>query len=153
MKMIYSQLAIGVLCVLFFSCGSDDPKPAQVDVSFLKVGTKYTYYFDDGFFNADSIYTVVSKQLAPDTFLIRYSSESIALSPTQYWVLKDNNFYTSLRLRDPDAYTLECKFGKPVGTSWKTSRRNPERTTVHCCAAADAPRTAALQCLAHHSTR
>jgi len=129
MKAIFLKTLVVAVGVLFFSCGgSDDPSPSNVDVSFLKVGTKYTYYYDDGFWNIDSIYLEVSKQLAPDTFLIRYESESIALSPTQYWVLKDNNLYTSLRLRDPDAYTLECKFGKPKGTTWKTKRRNVEYT-------------------------
>lgn len=84
----------------------------------MKVGTSYTYYFDDGLFNADTIRTVVEKQLATDTFLVRHTSPTIAVVNTQYWVVKDNNFYSSIRLRDPSTYSLECKFGQPVGTTW-----------------------------------
>jgi hypothetical protein len=126
MKSLISRLfALAALCVivLISSCSSDDeePQPAT-EVTFLKVGTKYTMYYDDGFWNVDSLYTEVSKQLATDTFLVRNSSPSIAVAGTQYWVLKDNNFYTSIRLRDPNTYQIECKFNQPVGTTWNVTK-------------------------------
>lgn len=113
------------LCTTLFSCGGDDdPGPVSAAPTFLKVGTKYTTYYNDGFWNVDTIKTVVDKQLATDTFLIRHYSETIAVGPTQYWVVKDNNLYTSIRLRDPSTYLIECKFGKPVGTSWDVKKGN-----------------------------
>jgi hypothetical protein len=126
MKLLISRLlALAALCVivLISSCSSDgeEPQPAS-EVTFLKVGTKYTMYYDDGFWNVDSLYTEVSKQLATDTFLVRNSSPTIAVAGTQYWVLKDNNFYTSIRLRDPNTYQIECKFNQPVGTSWNVTK-------------------------------
>ena len=118
--------ALGALCAIAFisSCdseGNEEPQPAT-EVTFLKVGTKYTMYYDDGFFNVDSLYTTVTQQLATDTFLVRNSSPTIAVGGTQYWVLKDNNFYTSIRLRDPATYQIECKFNQPVGTTWNVSK-------------------------------
>lgn len=114
------------LCLILCSCNSDDPEPGSgtfdVDVTFLKVGAKATFFYNDGWFNVDSLYLQVEKQLAPDTFLVRYSSETIAVSPTQYWVLKDNNLYMSIRLRDPDTYWLECQFGKGKGTTWNVTK-------------------------------
>lgn len=124
-SLISRFFAMVALCaiVIISSCSSDgeDPQPAT-EVTFLKVGTKYTMYYDDGFWNVDSLYTTVSKQLATDTFLVRNSSPTIAVAGTQYWVLKDNNFYTSIRLRDPNTYHLECKFDQPVGTSWNVTK-------------------------------
>lgn len=126
MKSLLSRLpALAALCAIVFisSCdnGSEDPEP-QTAVTFLNVGTKYTMYYDDGFWNTDSLYTEVTKQLATDTFLVRNSSPSIVVAGTQYWVLKDNNFYTSIRLRDPNTYQIECKFNQPVGTSWNVTK-------------------------------
>src|SRR5688572_19732399 len=86
-------LALAFISILF-SCGKDDdsdPNPSQQTPTFLKVGTKYTMYVDDGFWNQDTLKTVVDKQLATDTFLIRNYSETIATAYTQYWVLKDND--------------------------------------------------------------
>jgi hypothetical protein len=112
-------LPLCVLSVTLFSCGgNDDPKPANVSVTFLKVGTKYTMYFNDGFLYDDTIKTVVDSQIGADTFLVRNYSESAPVAYTQYWVLRDNNLYASYRLRDTDMYQIECKFGQPVGTSW-----------------------------------
>ena len=104
-----------------FSCSKDedvDPTPEETKLGFMKVGTSYTYYYNDGLFNADTVRTVVEKQLATDTFLVRHTSPTVAVANTQYWVVKDNNFYSSIRLRDPSTYSLECKFGQPVGTTW-----------------------------------
>lgn len=103
------------------SCSKDDdakPTSEETKLGFMKVGTRYTYYYDDGLFNADTVKTIVEKQLATDTFLVRHTSPSIAVANTQYWVVKDNGFYSSIRLRDPSTYSLECKFGQPVGTTW-----------------------------------
>ncbi len=116
-------IPITLLSVILFSCGGDDPKPAStVDVTFLKVGLKQTFFYDDGVFNSDTIRSVVEKQLATDTFLVRSYSETITTVPTQYWVVKDNNLYISFRLRDPATYQIECKFGQPVGTSWNVTK-------------------------------
>jgi hypothetical protein len=103
MKLLISRLlALAALCVivLISSCSDDgdEPQPAT-EVTFLKVGTKYTMYFDDGFWNVDSVYTEVSKQLATDTFLVRNSSPTIAVAGTQYWVLKDDNSAIQTRIR------------------------------------------------------
>ena len=117
MKIIKQSLCLLALITLL-SCGSDDPQPNSVNLPFLKVGTKYTFYYDDGLFNADSLYTIIEKQLATDTFLVRHNSETIAVGNTQYWTVKDNNLYSSIRLRDPSTYIIECKFGQPVGTTW-----------------------------------
>jgi hypothetical protein len=123
------SLFVIVLAVILFSCGKDDdPGPANNTASFLKVGTKYTFFFNDNMFYEDSIKTVIEKELAPDTFLVRNYSESIATAPTQYWVLKDNNFYVSFRLRDPSTYQIECKFGQPVGTTWTVNKANTNFT-------------------------
>lgn len=120
---IFFALAALSAMVVISSCSSDgeEPQPAT-EVTFLKVGTKYTLYYNDGFWNVDSLYTEVSKQLATDTFLVRNSSPTIAVAGTQYWVLKDNNFYTSIRLRDPSTYQIECKFNQPVGTTWNVTK-------------------------------
>jgi hypothetical protein len=118
MKFIIKQSLPLLALIVLFSCGSDDPQPVT-GPTFLKVGMKYTFYYDDGFLNADSLYTIVEKQLATDTFLIRHNSETIAVGNTQYWTVKDNNLYSSIRLRDPSTYIIECKFGQPVGTSWE----------------------------------
>jgi hypothetical protein len=108
-----------VLSVTLSSCGGDDdPKPSNVSVTFLKVGTKYTIYVNDNFWYDDTIKTFIETQVGQDTFLVRNYSETIDVAPTQYWTLHDNNLYTSYRLRDTDLYQIECKFGKPVGTSW-----------------------------------
>jgi hypothetical protein len=104
-------LMVFVLCTL--SCeDSNDPKPSTIP--FLMVGASYTYYLD----GIDTIKTVVEKQLAADTFLVRTYSKTVDVLPTQYWVLKDSIFYSSIRLRDPSTYQIVCKFGEPVGTSW-----------------------------------
>jgi hypothetical protein len=101
------------------SCGDgDDPQPVSATPTFLKVGTRLDFYYDDGFFFEDSIRTIVDGQLATDTFLVRHFSETIAVGGTQYWTIKDNDFYTSIRLRDPSTYILEFRFGQHVGTSW-----------------------------------
>jgi hypothetical protein len=105
--------------VTLLSCGGDDPEPAAGNPTFLKVGMKYTFYYDDGLFNSDSLYTIVEKQLATDTFLVRHNSETIAVGNTQYWTVKDNDLYSSIRLRDPSTYIIECRFGQPVGTTWE----------------------------------
>ncbi len=119
-KLIFNlALLLCVLSVTLFSCSSDgDPKPSNVSVTFLKVGTRYTTYVNDGFFFDDTVKTFVESQIGQDTFLVRNYSESIPVGPTQYWVLHDNNFYVSYRLRDTDMYQIECKFGQRVGTSW-----------------------------------
>jgi hypothetical protein len=123
-------LPLCAFSVILFSCSSsdDDPKPANVSVTFLKVGTKYTMYCSDGFFLDDTVKTFVDSQIGVDTFLVRNYSETIAVPPTQYWVLHDNNFYTSYRLRDADMYQIECKFGQPVGTSWKVVKNRVQYT-------------------------
>jgi hypothetical protein len=122
-------LPMCALCVTLFSCSSDnDPKPADVSVTFLKVGTQYTMYFNDGFFFDDTVETFVESQVGVDTFLVRNYSETISVAPTQYWVLHNNNFYTSYRLRDADMYQLECKFGQPVGTSWSVVKNGVQYT-------------------------
>ena len=121
-RFLKRSLLLLTIAVALFSCGGDDPQPASVTPSFLKVGTKYTFYYDDGLFNSDSLRTVIDKQLATDTFLVRHYSETIAVANTQYWVIKDNAFYSSIRLRDPSTYIIECKFGEPVGTSWEVDK-------------------------------
>jgi hypothetical protein len=118
---LLSRLAMPlcVLSVALSSCGGDDdPKPTHVSVTFLKVGTQYTTYYNDGFFFEDTIKTYIDSQIGVDTFLVRNYSETVSVAPTQYWTLHDNNFYTSYRLRDSDMYQIECKFGQPVGTAW-----------------------------------
>jgi hypothetical protein len=128
---LFKKLALP-LCALsltLFSCSSEEePEPTNVSVSFLRVGTKYTAYVNDGFFMDDTIKTVVDAQIGADTFLVRNYSETIAVAPTQYWVLRDNIFYTSYRLRDPETYQIECKFGEPVGTSWKVVKNGVQYT-------------------------
>jgi hypothetical protein len=122
MKLFLPKCAILLLAgAALFSCSKDDdaePTPEETKLGFMKVGTSYAYYYDDGLFNADTVKTIVEKQLATDTFLVRHTSPSVAVANTQYWVVKDNNFYSSIRLRDPSTYSLECKFGQPVGTTW-----------------------------------
>jgi hypothetical protein len=122
MKISLPNCAILLLAgASLFSCSKDDdaePATEETKLGFMKVGTSYTYYFDDGLFNADTVRTIVEKQLATDTFLVRHTSPTVVLANTQYWVVKDNNFYSSIRLRDPSTYSLECKFGQPVGTTW-----------------------------------
>ncbi len=116
-------ICLAILSAVLFSCGGDDPTPnAPVDVTFLKVGTKQTFFYNDQVFNVDTLRLLIEKQLATDTFLVRYSSETITVAATQYWALKDNNLYMSIRLRDPSTYKLECKFGAPVGTSWNVTK-------------------------------
>jgi hypothetical protein len=107
-----------ILCSILLSCGGDDEKPSKNSPTFLKEGTSYNFNYNDDFFDG-TIETIVEAQLGQDTFLIRnYSEEVTTIFPTQYWVLHDDNLYTSFRLRDPDTYQIECKFNKPVGTSW-----------------------------------
>ena len=116
-KTILSSLSIVFISGLL-SCGGDSPGPVSAKQSYLKVGARYSFYYDDGFFNTDSIVTEIVDQLAPDTFLIKNTSETINVYPTQYWVLKNDALYSSFRLRDKSSYVIECKYGKPVGTSW-----------------------------------
>ncbi|MEN7547574.1 hypothetical protein AAG747_06635 [Rapidithrix thailandica] len=98
-----------------------DPEVPEVAISFLKEGTEYMYDYNNGL-EVLPINMVVEKQLSKDTFLVRNYTETPYVNPTIYWVLKDNMWYSSYRLRDPDFYQVECKFGQPVGTSWTVTR-------------------------------
>ena len=121
MKLILNVLLLTGVTGLFISCGSDEDSGSKVAVTFMAEGAEYHYY-NVSFFGNDTIKSIVEKQIGKDTFLVRNYSETITVFPTQYWVLKDGNFYSSFRLRDPNAYYIECKFGKPKGTSWKVKR-------------------------------
>jgi hypothetical protein len=119
-KLAKLTLPLCMLSIILFSCGSDkdgDPKPSNVPVTFLKVGTAYTMYVND-FLYDENVETIVESQIGVDTFLVRNYAETVPVAPMQYWVLRDNNLYISYRLRDADAYQIECKFGRPVGTKW-----------------------------------
>jgi hypothetical protein len=75
-------------------------------------------YVNDGFLYDENVETIVESQIGVDTFLVRNYAETVPVAPMQYWVLRDNNLYISYRLRDADAYQIECKFGRPAGTKW-----------------------------------
>lgn len=121
-----SILSFLFIALLLFSCSKDDEDPTPGNngaeaVPFLRVGTEWEFSFES-FLSEDTIVIAVEEQIGVDTFLVRtYASETTVI-PTQYWVLKDNNLYTSFRLRDPDTYQIECKFNQPVGTSWQVKK-------------------------------
>jgi hypothetical protein len=119
MKSLIKISLFSVFSFFLLSCGGGDgEKPIKTDVTFLKKGTRYTFQYKDNLFDG-TIESVVEEQIGQDTFLVRNTSEEVtSIFPSQYWVLHDDNLYTSFRLRDPDTYQIECKFNKPVGTSW-----------------------------------
>lgn len=127
MKLILNVLLLAGITSLLFSCGSDDENSPNVDVTFMAEGAEYHYY-TRSFFGDDTVKSIIEKQIGKDTFLVRNYSDLITVFPTQYWVLKNGNFYSSFRLRDPDAYYIECKFGKPKGTSWNVKRGSVDFT-------------------------
>lgn len=116
---LFAALVLGS----FLSCSDDGDKSNEpnIELPFLAEGTEYHYY-SLNFFGDDSIKCVIEDQIGRDTFLVRNYSEYIPVFPTQYWTVKNGNFYISYRLRDPDAYQIECKFNKPKGTSWKVKK-------------------------------
>jgi hypothetical protein len=133
--MFKNLITLSLLAIVIFSVSSckkkhDDPKPSDnnsnngnnVELSFLKEGATFKHHFDNLF--EDTITIVIEKKLAQDTFLVRYVTDLDIISPTVYWVLKNNTLYSSYRLRDPDGYQAECKFGEPVGTSWQVKKGN-----------------------------
>src|SRR5688572_21199724 len=74
--------------------------PANNSTSaFLRVGTRWDFYYNT-FLGTDTIGIEIEEQLGADTFLVRNYAEEIAVIPTQYWVMKDDNLYVSFRLRD-----------------------------------------------------
>jgi len=108
---------------LFSSCKKDDPvAPIQVDnPAFLKAGTNL-YFISDSYAFSDTLNISIKEEIGVDTFLVRFISESYDFHPTQYWVIDNGVLKSSFRLRDPDSYITECKFGYPVGTTWNADR-------------------------------
>lgn len=123
MRLFVTTFLLAGFMALLSSCGDDGETSGgpKIELTFLAEGTEYHYYALN-FFGDDSIKCVIGEQIGRDTFLVRNYSDLITVFPTQYWTVKDGNFYTSYRLRDPEAYQIECKFGKPKGTSWKVRK-------------------------------
>jgi hypothetical protein len=121
------NLLIFALTFVFFACNkkkdnptpsnSNNGNPGNVSVTFLKEGAHYIYDYDS-FFGSDTVGAFVEKQLAQDTFLVRYYTTIDGIYPTQYYVLHNGELSSSFRLRDPASYQVLCKFNQPVGTSW-----------------------------------
>lgn len=122
-------LACTGLVIFFSSCKKSDSDPSpgggsdgtSVEVTFLKVGATSTYA-ESSFFYDDTIYTVVDKEVAKDTFLIRNYTSIPTVGASQYLALTNDVLSYSYRLRDQNSYQILCKFNKPVGTSWTASR-------------------------------
>ena len=123
MRLFVTSFLLFGFMVLLSSCSDDGESSGgpEIELNFLAEGTEYHYYALN-FFGDDSIKCVIEEQVGRDTFLVRNYSDLITVFPMQYWTVKDGNFYTSYRLRDPGAYQIECKFGRPKGTSWKVKK-------------------------------
>lgn len=132
-KKIYAVALATVFSLAFLSCKkkSDDPAPNSngggsggpnnTNITFLRVGATSTYNMTS-FLGDDTIYSVVAEEVAKDTFLIRNTSSSNFVSPSQYLAFTNNTLSASYRLRDKSAYEILCKFDQPVGTSWSIMR-------------------------------
>lgn len=137
-KLAIHSFIVFVLLSGIFSCKKkDEPTPTtpphshdtdnKVELPFLKEGTEYSFVYSDLFFE-DTMKTVIEKEIAKDTFLVRTYTDVSYMNPSFYLVYKDNNLYSSFRLRDPDTYYILCKFGQPVGTSWTVNQTNTTST-------------------------
>src|SRR6266496_3949168 len=116
-----AALCLSMITLFLFGCSKSENVTPATPITFLATGARFDYYYED-FLYADSLQTIVGDQIGKDTFLVRNYSPGIPVIPTQYWVIKDNSFYSSFRLRDPNSYGIECKFNKPVGTSWTVKK-------------------------------
>ncbi len=111
------------LSIITFSCKKEEEINPSGEVSasptFLKVGSEWTYDHELivglGY---DTTKRVVEEQIGEYIYKVRNYSNSDYMPTYTYHMVKDNNFYTSYRLRHEDSYYIECKFGAPVGTKW-----------------------------------
>lgn len=123
MKAYAKSVLFSLLLCTAAACGDKDdvnPDVTPANVTFLKVGTHWEFDVKGGFWEGQLMMDV-EKELSKDTFLVRNTTD-MNLLPLQYYVLKEGNLYTSYRHRDPDTYQIECKFGKPVGTTWQVKK-------------------------------
>lgn len=128
---VFNIILATLLPVSFFTAckkSSSDPQPSgsnsnSVNVTFLKVGASSIYNYKD-FAYTDTIYSVVEKEIAQDTFLVRNYTSIPYIVPSEYFVLSGNTLSYSYRMRDPGSYQILCKFNQPVGTTWTALQDN-----------------------------